>query len=99
MSHTFLTQYNEEGLLSSWLSGKISACQCRRHRFNPWSGRIPHVAEQLSPCNATISLCPRACLCSTTREACALQLESNPHWPQLEKKAHRARIKPSTAKK
>ena len=24
-----------------WLSGKESACQCRRHRFNPWVGKIP----------------------------------------------------------
>ena len=24
-----------------WLSGKESACQCRRHRFNPWSRKIP----------------------------------------------------------
>ena len=26
-----------------WLSGKESACQCRRHKFNPWSRKIPHV--------------------------------------------------------
>ena len=25
----------------SWCSGKESACQCRRHRFNPWVGKIP----------------------------------------------------------
>ena len=31
-----------------WLSGKESACQCRRHRFDPWSGKIPHATEQLS---------------------------------------------------
>ena len=24
-----------------WLSGKESACQCRRHEFNPWVGKIP----------------------------------------------------------
>ena len=24
-----------------WLSGKKLACQCRRHRFNPWVRRIP----------------------------------------------------------
>ena len=34
-----------------WLSGKESACQCRIHRFNPWSGKIPHAVEQLSPCS------------------------------------------------
>ena len=24
-----------------WLSGKESTCQCSRHGFNPWSGKIP----------------------------------------------------------
>ena len=24
-----------------WLSGKESACQCRRYRFDPWSRKIP----------------------------------------------------------
>ena len=24
-----------------WLSGKESACQCRRHGFRSWSGRFP----------------------------------------------------------
>ena len=32
-----------------WHSGWESACQCRGHRFEPWSGKIPHVAEQLGP--------------------------------------------------
>ena len=39
-----------------WLSGKESACQCRRHRFDPWSRKSPHVSEQLSPCASTIEL-------------------------------------------
>ena len=26
-----------------------SACQCRGHGFEPWSGNIPHAAEQLGP--------------------------------------------------
>ena len=25
----------------SWLRGNESACQCRRHRFGPWVGKIP----------------------------------------------------------
>ena len=29
-----------EGLLW-WLSGKESACQCRRHGLDPWVGTIP----------------------------------------------------------
>ncbi|KAJ8787545.1 hypothetical protein J1605_022860, partial [Eschrichtius robustus] len=32
-----------------WRSGWESACQCREHGFDPWSGKIPHAAEQLSP--------------------------------------------------
>ena len=27
--------------------------QCREHRFNPWSGKIQHALEQLSPCAST----------------------------------------------
>ena len=27
--------------LARWLSGKESACHCRRHGFNPWVGKIP----------------------------------------------------------
>ena len=42
--------------LPSWLSGKESACQCRGHRFDPWSGKIPHAVEQLHPCAKTIEL-------------------------------------------
>ena len=32
-----------------WRSGWESACQCRGHGFEPWSGKIPHAAEQLVP--------------------------------------------------
>ena len=32
-----------------WRSGSESACQCRGHGFKPWSGKIPHDAEQLGP--------------------------------------------------
>ena len=39
---------NTVGLLW-WCSGWESACQCRGHGFEPWSGRIPHAAEQLGP--------------------------------------------------
>ena len=27
--------------LPRWLSGKESACRCRRHGFNPWVRKIP----------------------------------------------------------
>ena len=32
-----------------WRSGWESACQCRARGFEPWSGKIPHAAEQLGP--------------------------------------------------
>ena len=32
-----------------WLIGEESLCQCRRHRLNPWSGRIAYTEERLSP--------------------------------------------------
>ena len=34
-------------------SGWESACQCRGHGFDPWSRKIPHAMEQLSPCATT----------------------------------------------
>ena len=36
-----------------WRSGWESACQCRGHGFEPWSGKIPQTAEQLGPCATT----------------------------------------------
>ena len=37
-------------------NGKESACQCRRHRFDPWSGQIPQFMEQIIPRITTIEL-------------------------------------------
>ena len=45
---------------SLWLSGQVSACQCKRHRFNPGSGKIPHASELLSLCTTTIESVLRA---------------------------------------
>ena len=71
--------------------------QCRRHRFNPWSGKIPPLVEQLSLCaTATEPVSSRACglqlwsPCSATTEAHTpgvrvLQLQSSPHLLQLGK--------------
>ena len=39
--------------LPRWFSGKEPACQCRRHRFSPWSGKMGHATEQRSPWAAT----------------------------------------------
>ena len=43
-----------KGGLPWCLSGKESTCQCRKYGLHPWSGRIPHPAEQLSPCPTTV---------------------------------------------
>ena len=42
--------------LPSWRSGWESACQCRGHGFEPWSGKIPHAVEQPGPCATTTEL-------------------------------------------
>ena len=68
-----------------WLSGKESICQCRSHEFSPWSGKIPHVVEQLSLSTTAIeavlqspgvttteALAPSS-LCYTAREATAMR--------------------------
>ena len=83
--------WSQLGLLAPWwLSGKESAYQCRRYRFDSWSRKIPHATEQLSPCTTTIEACaPRAHALQQEKplqwEVYALQLESNPRRPQLEK--------------
>ena len=41
-------------LVVQWLS----ACQCRGHRFEPWSGKIPHAVKQVSPRATTTQLEP-----------------------------------------
>ena len=48
-----LTGTKRERGLPWWRSGGESTCQCRGHGFEPWSGKIPHAAEQLSPCATT----------------------------------------------
>ena len=68
---------DEEGqqAASWWLSGWRSTCQCRRHRFNPWSRKNPHASEQLHPRTTTCEPVLKACelqplsLCATTPEA------------------------------
>ena len=32
---------NKNLRIARWLSGKESACQCKRHRFDLWFGKIP----------------------------------------------------------
>ena len=50
-------------------------CQCRGHRFNPWSRKIPHAPKvQLSPS-------------TTTTEACVLRAHAPPQEKSLQWKA------------
>jgi len=39
-THPELSHYSKKRL-PFWLSGKESACQCRKHGFNPWSKILP----------------------------------------------------------
>ena len=49
---TFNKEWNKKEMVflgfPGGLSGKESACQSRRHRFDPWSGKIPYAEEQPS---------------------------------------------------
>ena len=49
--------FKESRGLPWWLSGKESTCQSRRCRFDPWSEKIAHAAEQLSPSTTTTKAC------------------------------------------
>lgn len=79
-----------------WSSGKESACQYNRHRFDPWSGRIPPATEQLSPWPQLLSQRSRAWELhlqspwAATTEACCLE-------PVLRNKRSRRNEKPSAA--
>ena len=47
--HSYVLKEEKKKGLPRRLSDKESACQCRRCRFDPWSRKTPHIAEQLSP--------------------------------------------------
>ena len=61
-----------------WLSGKEFACQCRRHVFDPWSGKILHATEQLKPGSHNYWALTLQLLKPTRSRACALQQEKPP---------------------
>ena len=69
-----------------WLSVAESPCRCRRHRFDPWSGKIPHAEKQLSfrAPQLLLSLCSRAqepqLLKPAGPRACAPQQEKPLQW-------------------
>ena len=71
----------------------------REQGFNPWSGKIPWVVEQLSPWATTVEACPRACVPgeATVMWSPSTATKSSPCSLQLEK-ALEQQQKPSTAK-
>ena len=87
--------------LPLWLNGKEFICQCKRQSFDPRSGKIPHVAEQLRLCATTTEARNPYSLCSATRshrgEAHTRELESSPRLSKLERKTMQ-QWWPSTAK-
>ena len=56
-----------------WYSGEEPTCQCRGHRFDPCSGRIPRASEQPSPSTTTTKALWAWNLCSATREASSVR--------------------------
>ena len=89
--------------LPRWHGGWESACQCRGHSFDPWSGKIPNTPEQLKPTHHNYWT---QALESSSRNywAHALQqgkphnaAKSSPSSLQLEK-AHTQQHNPSAAK-
>ena len=84
-----------------WCSGWESACQCRGHGFEPWSGKIPHATEQLSPWATTTEPARLEPVLHNKRgrnsERPVHRDKSGPRSPQLEKALARKR-RPNTAK-
>ena len=51
-----------------------SACQCRGHRLDPWSSKIPHASGQISPCATAAEAHAPQSLRSAAREDTARSL-------------------------
>ena len=93
------------------LSGKESACQCRRHKFNPWSRKISHAPGAAKPVCHKFWACTlepgsrnyRAHVLQLLKplhsRACAPQQEKPPwgevHAPQLVSSSHSRQLEKS----
>ena len=73
-------------------SGWESTCQCRTHRFHPWSRKIPPAEKQLNPCTTTtepswhnhwITCTPEPTVHGNEKPC--IMTKSSPHSLQLEK--------------
>ena len=99
----FYIEWMKKGLtgLPWWHSGWESACQCRGHGFEPWSGKIPHATEQLGPWATTTEPAHLELVLLNKRghdsERPAHVMKSGPRSPQLEKALAQKR-RPNTAK-
>ena len=85
--NTFLQLFhqNDESLgYPSWPCGRESAWQCSGHRFDPWSGKIPHAAEQPSLCTWAPEPVRHKDWLQLLKPApprtCAPQQEKSPQW-------------------
>ena len=71
-----------------WFSDKEPARQCRRHRFVPWSGKIPHASEQLCATATGPALQSLGTAATVSRRAFAPPQKKPPQWearaPQLD---------------
>ena len=89
------------GGLPWWRSGWEPAYQCRGHRFELWSGKIPHAAEQPGPWATTAQPARLEPVLRSKRgcdsERPAHRDEEWPRLPQLEKALAQKR-RPNTAK-
>ena len=81
---TFYRMWLKLSGLPWWRSGWESACQCRGHGFEPWSGKIPHAAERLGPW-ATITEPARLepVLCNKRGRDSERPVHCDEEWPPL----------------
>ena len=71
-----MNKYQINHSFLGWLSSEESVDQCRRHKFYPRSGNIPHASEQLILCFTPTE--------PTSHRACAPQQEKPSQWEARE---------------
>ena len=77
-----------------WLSGNKSICQCRRHRFNPWSRKTPHAMKQLRLCTTTTEPVLKSPGATNTEPTCCKYWSPSSLEPVLHNKRSRCSEKP-----
>ena len=97
LSDHFSTSLRSSFGLPWWRSGWESACQCRGHGFEPWSGKIPHAAGWLGPWP---TIAEPACLEPVLRNKRGHYSERPAHrdeaWPPLAATRERPRTETKT---